>query len=257
MVHLNSFVVIRHDSLFSRVLAFSTSYPFFHPSPSYIQPSTDTPLHSALLAAAFSNTTTARHAHCYGLSPLLLFLIMVFSRGQMAAAAVTRVFTLSNQTRLQIKLGDLTKAAVGAIVNAANERMLGGGGVDGAIHRAAGPRLYDACKAVPEITPGVRCPTGEARITPGFELPASFVVHTVGPVYKNDFDSAPLLRASHQSTLELAARQGVASVAFPAISCGIYGYPVSKAARIAVQTCLDFIREQVSKGEGGGSRQCT
>lgn len=171
---------------------------------------------------------------------------MVFSRGQVAAAATTRVFTLSDQTRLQIKVGDLTKAAIGAIVNAANERMLGGGGVDGAIHRAAGPRLYDACKAVPEITPGVRCPTGEAHLTPGFELPASFVVHTVGPVYENDFVSAPLLRACHQSSLGLASREGVASVAFPAISCGIYGYPASKAARIAVQSCIDFIREQDS-----------
>lgn len=213
-------------------------------------------------AAAFSQTTTTRrpsdahthrHRHRHTLLLLLLFfLTMVLSRGQAAAAAVTRVFTLSDQTRLQIKMGDLTKAAVGAIVNAANEQMLGGGGVDGAIHRAAGPRLYDACKAVPEVTPGVRCPTGEARITPGFELPSSFVVHTVGPVYENDAESAPLLRASHRSSLELAARKGLASVAFPAISCGIYGYPASKAARIAVQTCLDFSKEQVSFGEGGG-----
>ena len=178
---------------------------------------------------------------------------MVLSRGQAAAAAaVTRVFALSDQMRLHVKMGDLTKAAVGAIVNAANKRMLGGGGVDGAIHRAAGPRLYDACKATPEVTPGVRCPTGEARITEGFDLPASFVVHTVGPVYENDFESAPLLRASHRSSLEIAARAGLASVAFPAISCGIYGYPVSKAARIAVQACLDFSKDQVRVWEGRG-----
>ena len=87
-----------------------------------------------------------------------------------------------NGARLVIKLGDITKEAVDAIVNAANQTLLGGGGVDGAIHRAAGPQLLEACRALPEVRPGVRCPTGEARITPGFNLPARFVIHTVGPV---------------------------------------------------------------------------
>ncbi len=101
--------------------------------------------------------------------------------------------------------------------------MLGGGGVDGAIHRAAGRGLYEACLAVPEIRRGVRCPTGEARITPGFELSAPFVIHTVGPIYESDHESQPLLQMAHRSCLELAGREGLASIAFPALSCGVYG----------------------------------
>jgi len=137
-------------------------------------------------------------------------------------------------TRLVIEEGDLTKVALDAIVNAANERMLGGGGVDGAIHRAAGAGLVAACREVPEVSPGVRCPTGEARITAGFELPARHVIHTVGPVYVDAVRSAPPLRAAHRASLELAARHHLASIAFPAISCGVFGYPIEEAAPIAV-----------------------
>lgn len=133
--------------------------------------------------------------------------------------------------------GDLTKADVDAIVNAANQRMLGGGGVDGAIHRAAGPELRAACEALPEVRPDVRCPTGEARITPGFRLAARWVIHTVGPVYSRPEKSAPLLRAAYRSSLELANARGLASVAFPAISCGVYGYPADEAAAISIETC--------------------
>ncbi len=158
----------------------------------------------------------------------------------MAAATVTRAFALPNQITMKICVGDLTKSAVGAIVNAANEKMLGGGGVDGAIHRAAGPGLLEACRAVAEVHPGVRCPTGEARLTPGFNLAAANVVHTVGPVYQDDQVSAPLLLAAHRSSLHLASAAGLASIAFPAISCGVYGYPIDKAARISVQSVLDF-----------------
>lgn len=139
---------------------------------------------------------------------------------------------------LIVEEGDLTRADVDAIVNAANERMLGGGGVDGAIHRAAGPELYAACAAIPEVRPDVRCPTGEARITPGFRLKARHVIHTVGPVYGRPETSAPLLRAAHRSSLEVANAHGLASVAFPAISCGVYGYPADEAAAIAVETCV-------------------
>lgn len=121
-----------------------------------------------------------------------------------------------------------------AIVNAANERMLGGGGVDGAIHRAAGPELLEACRAVPEARPGVRCPTGEARLTPGFRLPARYVIHTAGPVYRSAQASAPLLRAAYEASLDLANAHGLATIAFPAISCGVYGYPADEAARIAI-----------------------
>ena len=130
--------------------------------------------------------------------------------------------------------GDLTQAAVDAIVNAANEAMLGGGGVDGAIHRAAGPELLEACRKVPQVRPGVRCPTGEARITPGFRLPARYVIHTVGPVYRRHPDPAGALASCHRNSLRLAVENGLRTVAFPAISCGVYGYPLHEAAPIAV-----------------------
>ena len=144
---------------------------------------------------------------------------------------------------IRVELGDIVKLEVDAVVNAANERMLGGGGVDGAIHRAAGRGLHEACLAVPEVRPGVRCPTGEARITPGFDLPARFVVHTVGPVWRGGTRGEPeLLAACYRNSLELAARNGCRSVAFPCVSTGVYGYPRAEAARIAVETVRDFLR---------------
>lgn len=136
--------------------------------------------------------------------------------------------------KLTAERGDITAAAVDAIVNAANERMLGGGGVDGAIHRAAGPRLLEACRAVSEVRPGVRCPTGEARITPGFDLEAKHIIHTVGPVYRGEARDADWLASAYRSSLELATQNGVQTIAFPAISCGVYGYPLDEAAEIAV-----------------------
>lgn len=145
-------------------------------------------------------------------------------------------FAISPTSDLSLQQGDLTEARVDAIVNAANERMLGGGGVDGAIHRAASPELRVACAQIPEARPGVRCPTGEARLTEGFSLPARFVIHTVGPVYRGA-DSAPLLEQAYRSSLALAQQRSLATIAFPAISCGVYGYPLDEAARIAVETC--------------------
>ena len=144
---------------------------------------------------------------------------------------------------IRLHRGDITTFGVDAIVNAANPRMLGGGGVDGAIHRAAGRGLWEACREVPEVAPGVRCPPGEARITPGFDLPARHVIHTVGPIYDRDPDPADTLVRAHRSCLALAREHGVASLAFPAISCGVYGYPLHEAAAIAVGT----VREH---GEG-------
>lgn len=141
--------------------------------------------------------------------------------------------------RLSIELGDLTQARVDAIVNAANPTLLGGGGVDGAIHRAAGPRLVAACRALPELRPGVRCPTGEARITPGFDLAARHVIHTVGPVYGGRAEDAEALARAHRSSLELAVASGLCSIAFPAISCGVYGYPLDEAAPIAIGVALE------------------
>ncbi|CAM9487298.1 unnamed protein product [Hapterophycus canaliculatus] len=120
--------------------------------------------------------------------------------------------------------------------------MLGGGGVDGAIHRAAGRQLLEACYDVPPVPKSchIRCPTGEARITPGFRLDAKFVIHTVGPFYENSEESAPLLRSAIKNSLLLCKEKGLKSIAFPAISCGVYGYPPHEAAEIAIDTMLKF-----------------
>ena len=147
--------------------------------------------------------------------------------------------------------GDITTLAVDAIVNAANQQMLGGGGVDGAIHRAAGPELYEACLKVPEVRPGVRCPTGEARITPGFKLPAKFVIHTVGPVYYDGLHGEPeKLAACYRNSLALAEANGCRSIAFPCISTGVYGYPLEEAAKIAVREVGEFLTQRRRDAEG-------
>lgn len=139
--------------------------------------------------------------------------------------------------------GDITNLEVNAIVNAANEMMLGGGGVDGAIHRAAGRELYEACLRVPEVRPGVRCPTGEAWITSGFRLPSKFVIHTVGPVYRGGAYGEPEKLANcYRNSLALAVEKGCKSVAFPALSTGVYGYPIKEAAEIAVREATAFLK---------------
>lgn len=154
---------------------------------------------------------------------------------------IRRRVTAGVGPRLSVWQGDLTTLAVDAIVNAANERMLGGGGVDGAIHRAAGPELLAACREVPEVRPGVRCPTGEARITPAFGLPARYVIHTVGPVWHGSrHGEDDLLASAYRSSLALAAEHGLESVAFPAISTGVYGFPAERAAGVAVRAVRDW-----------------
>lgn len=131
---------------------------------------------------------------------------------------------------------DITTLAVDAVVNAANSSLLGGGGVDGAIHRAAGPGLLEECRSLGG------CPTGEARITGGHELPARWVIHTVGPVWRGGTDGEPdLLASCYRESLALAASVGAASVAFPAISTGIYGYPKEPSARIAIATIQEHL----------------
>ncbi len=131
---------------------------------------------------------------------------------------------------IEIIQGDITTLEVDAIVNAANNTLLGGGGVDGAIHKAAGPRLVQECASLGG------CPTGEARITKGYNLPARFVIHTVGPVWTDGTKGEPdLLAASYRNCLELARQHALRSIAFPAISCGVYGYPMKQGAAVALE----------------------
>ncbi|MFN8593244.1 MAG: O-acetyl-ADP-ribose deacetylase [Thermomicrobiales bacterium] len=140
-------------------------------------------------------------------------------------------------SRIELLQADITTLRVDAIVNAANTSLLGGGGVDGAIHRAAGPRLLAATRKVGG------CPTGEARITPGFDLPATWIIHTVGPVWQGgDAGEDALLAACYRASLALAREHGVRSIAFPAISTGAYGFPITRASRIAVREVTDHLR---------------
>ncbi|MEO0556853.1 MAG: O-acetyl-ADP-ribose deacetylase [Bacteroidota bacterium] len=138
---------------------------------------------------------------------------------------------------MRVWTGDITTLHVDAIVNAANTSLLGGGGVDGAIHRAAGPKLLEACREIHELRPGVRCPTGQARITRGVKLPARHVIHAVGPRWHGgEHGEDDALASAYRSSLGLAEAHQLEAIAIPAISTGVYGFPPARAARIAVET---------------------
>jgi O-acetyl-ADP-ribose deacetylase (regulator of RNase III) len=148
-----------------------------------------------------------------------------------------------NRTKVSIIQGDITRQASNAIVNAANSSLMGGGGVDGAIHRAGGPAILEECKAI--VARQGRLPTGKAAVTTGGNLQARFVIHTVGPIWHGgNKNEAELLRSAYYECLKLATGRKLASISFPSISTGAYGYPADEAAKIAVSTVASFLKEQ-------------
>ncbi|MDH5695549.1 MAG: O-acetyl-ADP-ribose deacetylase [Dehalococcoidia bacterium] len=149
------------------------------------------------------------------------------------------------QTKLSIVQGDITKQATDAIVNAANPGLMGGGGVDGAIHRGGGPAILEECKQI--VAKQGRLPTGKAVITTGGNLKTRHVIHTVGPIwYGGTRDEAALLASAYRESLKLAAEYKLTSISFPSISTGAYGYPVAEAAKVAIKAVVSFLREQVT-----------
>jgi O-acetyl-ADP-ribose deacetylase (regulator of RNase III) len=150
-----------------------------------------------------------------------------------------------NQARLHIVQGDITKQATGAIVNAANSSLMGGGGVDGAIHRAGGSAILEECKQI--VARQGRLPTGRAVITSGGNLPAKFVIHTVGPIWHGGGKGEPeLLASAYRESLKVAANNNLTSVSFPSISTGAYGYPTGEAAEVAIKAVVSFLEQQVT-----------
>jgi len=153
-----------------------------------------------------------------------------------------------NKTKLSLTVGDITKQKTDAIVNAANSSLMGGGGVDGAIHRAGGPKILEECIKIREKQGG--CDTGEAVITTGGNLPAKYVIHTVGPIWEGGNHKEPELLANcYKNSLKLAVENGIKTVSFPSISTGAYGYPIDQAATVALKAVIDFLKKDDSLNE--------
>ena len=155
----------------------------------------------------------------------------------MAEAAGDKISKTVDDCRFELVRGDITKQGTEAVVNAANKKLAPGGGVAGAIHQAAGRELWEECKELDG------CETGKAKITKGYSLPASYVIHTVGPVYSNSPEDKKLLEASYRNSLKLARDKGLESVSFPALSTGAFGYPEREAGKIALETILGFLQD--------------
>ena len=161
---------------------------------------------------------------------------------------LTEMRVTINKTRLSLVQGDITSQSTDAIVNTANSSLMGGGGVDGAIHRAGGPAILEECKQI--VSRQGRLPTGKAVITTGGSLGARYIIHTVGPVWHGGHRSeSDLLASAYRESLKIAVANGLKSVSFPSISTGAYGYPVAPAAEIALQTVISFLRQEESLNE--------
>jgi O-acetyl-ADP-ribose deacetylase (regulator of RNase III) len=158
----------------------------------------------------------------------------------MRGVPMMNLLKMVGRQAIELVVGDMTKQKTAAIVNAANKRLAPGGGVAGAIHRAAGPKLWEECRR------RGGCETGEAKITGGYNLPAKYVIHTVGPVYGGKPEDPLLLRSCYRKSLELARDHGIKSVSFPAISAGIFGYPLAEAARVSLQAVYEFLVDNSS-----------
>jgi O-acetyl-ADP-ribose deacetylase (regulator of RNase III) len=157
-------------------------------------------------------------------------------------------FIIVNKTKLSLMVGDITKQKTDAIVNAANSSLLGGGGVDGAIHRAGGPQILEECKKIRAKQGG--CKTGEAVITTGGNLPTKYVIHTVGPIWDGGNSNEPELLANcYKNSLKLAVENSIKTISFPSISTGAYGYPIDQAVKVALQAVMDFLRKNDSLEE--------